>query len=90
MIQKILNLLKLAQILKERGNWPLIKRSKKQLLEFFLCQNGLNKKPILMAFFYWFNMFKGLDVLIWRLETFGFLLDPNLSEKQKKKLTENI
>mgnify|MGYP006090798325 CR=1 FL=1 len=89
MIKKILNLLKLAKILKERGNWPLIKRSKKQLVEFLLCQNGLNKKPILLAPLYWFNMLKGLDVLVWRLETFGFLFESDLREKVKTAFTEN-
>jgi hypothetical protein len=82
MVHKIINLIKLIQIIKTRGNWPLIKRSKKQLLEFVLCKNGLNKKPLILIIPYWFYMLKGLDVLVWRLETFGFLFASNLNDPQ--------
>lgn len=82
MIKRIVNLIKLIQIIKERGNWPLIRRSNKQLLEFILCQNGLNKKPLILIIPYWFYMLKGLDVLVWRLETFGFLFASNLNDPQ--------
>ncbi len=84
MVKRIINLIKLIQIIKARGNWPLIRRSKKQLLEFILCKNGLNKKPLIIAIPYWFYMLKGLDVLVWRLETFGFLFASNLNDQQKK------
>jgi len=82
MVNRIINLIKLIKIIKARGNWPLIKRSKKQLLEFILCKNGLNKKPLILIIPYWFYMLKGLDVLVWRLETFGFLFTPNLNNPQ--------
>ena len=82
MVNRIINLIKLIQIIKARGNWPLIKRSKKQLLEFILCKNGLNKKSLILIIPYWFYMLKGLDVLVWRLETFGFLFAPNLNDPQ--------
>jgi len=82
MIKRIINLIKLIQIIKVRGNWSLIKRSKKQLLEFILCKNGLNKKPLILIIPYWFYMLKGLDVLVWRLETFGFLFASNLNDPQ--------
>ena len=84
MITRIINLIKLIQIIKARGNWPLIRRSKKQLFEFILCENGLNKKPLILIIPYWIYMLKGLDVLVWRLETFGFLFASNLKEPQKK------
>jgi hypothetical protein len=82
MITRIINLIRLIQIIKARGNWPLIRRSKKQLLEFILCKNGLNKKNLILIIPYWFYMLKGLDVLVWRLETFGFLFAPNLNDPQ--------
>lgn len=84
MINRIINLIKLIKIIRERGNWPLIKKSKKQLLEFILCKNGLNQKPLFLIIPYWFYMLKGLDVLVWRLETFGFLFTPNLNNSQQK------
>ncbi len=90
MINRLLNLFKLIQILKVRGNWLLIRRSKKQLLEFILCKNGLNKKPLIQVIPYWFYMLKGLDALVWRLETFGFLFATNLNEPQKKDLTKDL
>ena len=83
MTTRILNLFKLFKVLKLRGNWQLIRSSKKQLLEFILCKNGLNKKPLLLVIPYWFHMLKGIDVLIWRLETFGFLHSSSLGEPQK-------
>ena len=85
MIQ-IINIIKLAQILRERGNWKLIRRCRRQLLEFIFCRNGLNKRSILMVIPYWLYLLKGLDVLVWRLETFGFLFQPNSSEATRQKL----
>lgn len=85
MIQ-IINIIKLVQILRERGNWKLIRRCRKQLLEFIFCRNGLNQRSILMVIPYWLYLLKGLDVLVWRLETFGFLFQPNASEATKQKL----
>ena len=85
MIQ-IINIIKLAQILRERGNWKVIRRCRRQLLEFIFCRNGLNKRSILMVIPYWLYLLKGLDVLVWRLETFGFLFQPDASEATKQKL----
>ncbi len=86
MFQPILNLFRLFWIFKERGNWPLIRRSRKQLREFILCRNRLNPKSIFSVPLYWHRMFKGLDMLVWRLETFGFLFLPETSEDDKKQI----
>ncbi len=83
---QIINLIKLAHILRERGNWKLIRHCRKQLLEFVFCRQGLNKRSILMVIPYWLYLLKGLDVLVWRLETFGFLFQPDASEATKQKL----
>lgn len=86
MIERITNLCKLILIFKERGNWPLIRRSRKQLFDFILCRGGLNRKPLPAALVYWFDLLRGLDLLVWRLETFGFLFPPNLPEAGKSRL----
>jgi len=39
---------------------------------------------------YWFNMLKGLDVLVWSLETFGFLYNPILKDGEKERLNRYI
>lgn len=83
---QIINFIKLVNILRERGNWKLIRRCRKQLLEFVFCRQGLNKRSILMVIPYWWHLLKGLDVLVWRLETFGFLFQPDTSEATKQKL----
>lgn len=90
MIQRILNLFKLMRILKERGNWRLIRHSRKQLWDFILCHNGLNKRPIASVIPYWFFMLKGVDVLVWRLETFGFLFPPGTDEETRRRLNHHI
>ena len=90
MIQRVLNLLKLIQTIRNRGNWPLINRSRKQLIHFILCRNGLIQKPWWTILPYWYHMLKGLEVLIWRLETFGFLYPPGLSEGQKQELNRRL
>lgn len=86
MVQVIINLLKLIQILRERGNWKLIRHSRKQLLDFIFCRNGLCKRSIFKVIPYWFYLLKGVDVLVWRLETFGFLFQPETSESTKQQL----
>ena len=86
MVQPIINFLKLVQILRERGNWKLIRHSRKQLLDFIMCRNGLNKKSLIKVIPYWFYLLQGLDVLVWRLETFGFLFLPDAGETTKKHL----
>ena len=88
MLQKLQNLLALYKIIKARGNWKLIRHSRKQLIGFIFCKNDLNRKSFFQAMLYWFNMLKGLDVLVWRLETFGFLYGPNLSDEEKKKINQ--
>ena len=86
MVDRLINLFKLIQIFKERGNWQLIRHSRKQLREFIRCRSGVNHKSIIGAIVYWFYMLKGLDVLVWRLETFGFLYLPDQSEEDKQRL----
>jgi hypothetical protein len=86
MIHRLTNLYKLIQIFRERGNWKLIRRARGQLLNFILCREGMNKRPLFMVPFYWHNMMEGLDVLVWRLETFGFLFLPGMSEDEKQRL----
>mgnify|MGYP003970469845 FL=1 len=90
MLQKLQNLFILYKIIKARGNKELIRHSRKQLIGFFFCKNDLNRKPFFQAMLYWFNMLKGLDVLVWRLETFGFLYTPNLNNEEKKKLNQYL
>jgi hypothetical protein len=86
MVDRIINLFKLIQIFRERGNWQLIRHSRKQLRDFIRCRSGMNHKSIVGTVVYWFYMLKGLDVLIWRLETFGFLFLPDQSEEDKQRL----
>jgi hypothetical protein len=90
MLQKLKNLFILYKIIKARGNKELIRHSRKQLTGFIFCKNDLNRKPFFQAMLYWFNMLKGLDVLVWRLETFGFLYTPNLNNEEKKKLNQYL
>ena len=90
MLQKLQNLFILYKIIKARGNKELIRHSRKQLAEFIFCKNNLNQKPFFQAIHYWFNMLKGLDLLVWRLETFGFLYGPNLNNEEKKKLNKYL
>ena len=90
MIERILNFFKLYRILKERGNWPLIRRSRHQLTEFVLCRGSMNQKNILGALVYWWGLLKGFDLLVWRLETFGFLFLPQLSESDKAQLNRHL
>ncbi len=90
MFQNIQNFVKLCRILQTHGNWPLIRKSKKQLWNFILCRNGLIQKPFLSAVIYWFKMLKGLDILIWRLETFGFLFSPRLNDADRKYINKSL
>jgi len=78
MIQVFSSIVKLFLALRERGNWKLIKYSRKQLVNFILCREGLNEMSPIRAIFYWYFLLKGPDVLIWRLETFGFLFSPEV------------
>ena len=90
MLQKFKNLLSLYKIIKTRGNRKLINHSRQQLKDFIFCNNDLNRKSFFQAMLYWFNMLKGLDVLVWRLETFGFLYSPILNEEEKDRLNRYL
>ena len=90
MLQKFKNLLSLYEIIKTRGNRKLINHSRQQLKDFIFCNNDLNRKSFFPAMFYWFNMLKGLDVLVWRLETFGFLYSPILNDEEKDRLNRYL
>jgi len=90
MLHNLKNLLILYKIIKTRGNKKLINHSRRQLKDFIFCNNDLNRKSIFQAMLYWFNMLKGLDVLVWRLETFGFLYSPILKDEEKEKLNRYL
>ena len=90
MIQPLLNMFRLIRIVQERGNWPLIRRSRKQLRDFILCRNDLNRKNLLCLPFYWWRMLKRLDMLVRRLETFGFLHLPQTNEYERSRLNEYL
>jgi hypothetical protein len=89
-IQPIVNLFKLIRILKERGNGPLFRRSRKQVLDIVFCRNDINRKNPVSALFYWLGVLKGLDMLVWRLETFGFLHLPYSAEADRVRLNHYI
>jgi hypothetical protein len=89
-IQSIINLFKLIRIFKERGNRPLSRRSRKQVLDVLFCRNDINRKNPVSALWYWFGLLKGLDMLVWRLETFGFLFQPGTTEEQRLHLNRYL
>ena len=90
MIQPIVNLFKLIQIVRERGNKALFRRSRRQVMDIMFCRNAINPKNPVTALFYWFGVLKGLDMLIWRLETFGFLHPPDSSDADRVRLNRYI
>jgi len=90
MLQKLQNLFTLYKIVKSRGNRELISHSRKQLVDFIFCNNDLNRKSFPQAIIYWFNMLKGLDVIVWRLETFGFIYSPILDDEEKIRLNQYL
>ena len=90
MLQKLQNLFTLYKIIKSRGNRELISHSRKQLVDFIFCNNDLNRKSFLQVIIYWFNMLKGLDVIVWRLETFGFIYSPILNDEEKIRLNQYL
>lgn len=90
MIQRLRNLTTLIRILRERGNWPLIRHSRRQLRDFILCRGGLGRRPLLSLIPYWYFMLKGVDALVWRLETFGFLFPPGTDEDTRRRLNRYI
>ena len=71
-----------VKIFKVRGNWPFIRKPKKQLWSFFLYKNKLIQKP----FFYH-------DLLVsngQRLETFDFLFCQRLNDDDRKHLNQYL
>ena len=90
MLQKLQNLFTLYKIIKSRGNRELISHSRKQLVDFIFCNNDLNRKSFPQVIIYWFNMLKGLDVIVWRLETFGFIYSPILDDEEKIRLNQYL
>ena len=90
MIQVVLNIIKLFRVLEERGNWKLIRHSRKQLVDFIFCRSGLNRMSSPRILFYWYRLLKGPEVLIWRLETFGFIFSPEVSQKAKDRLNSYL
>ena len=90
MVQVFLNIIKLYRVIMERGNWKLIRHSKNQLKDFIFCRSGLNRKSPICIFFYWYHLLKGPDMLIWRLETFGFLFSSKVDQKTKDRLNSYL
>lgn len=90
MIQVLLNVIKLYRVILERGNWKLIRHSRKQLRDFIFCRSGLNRKSLVYACFYWYQLLKGPDVLVWRLETFGFIFSSKVDQKTKDRLNSYL
>ena len=90
MIQSIINLFKLVRIFKERGNRPLLRRSRRQVFDILFCRNHINRKNPVSALFFWFGVLRGLDMLVWRLETFGFLHLPDSTEADRARLNRYI
>lgn len=90
MIQVVFNAIMLMRVLRDRGNWKLIRHSRKQLKNFILCRSGLNHISPAYVFFYWYRLLKGPEVLIWRLETFGFLFSPEIGQKAQDRLNSYL
>lgn len=90
MADRFINLCKLINIFRERGNWKLIRHSRGQLRDFILCRGGMNDRSFFRAASYWFYMLRGLDALVWRLETFGFLHLSDRSEEDGQRLNSYL
>ena len=90
MIQIFLNFLRLIRVLNERGNWKLIRHSRKQLIDFIFCRSGLNHLSPSYVLFYWYRLLKGPEVLIWRLETFGFIFSLDIDQRDKDRLNSYL
>lgn len=90
MIKVFLNILRISKALKERGNWELIRHSRQQIQDFILCRSGMNKMPLISLPFYWYRLLKGPEVLLWRLQTFGFLFVPEVKQDTKDYLNSYI
>ena len=90
MFTRVLNGIRLLQIFRERANWKLIRRSRKHLRDFILFRSGVRRASLFSALWHWFYMLKGLDVLVWRLETFGILFLPDATPQDKERLNQNL
>jgi len=90
LIRSIINLFRLIEIVRERGNTQLFRRSRKQVLDILFCRNDINRKNPVSALWYWFGVLKGLDMLVWRLETFGFLYQPGATDEQRARLNRYL
>ena len=90
MIRSFINLFKLIRIFKERGNRPLFLRSRQQVMDIIFCRNDIKRRNPVAALWYWLGVLKGLDMLVWRLETFGFLFQPETSEAQRLQLNRYL
>jgi len=87
---RVLNFFLILRVILERGNFKLIKHSYKQLLGFIMCRSNLNRKSPIHAFFYWLNLLKGPEMLLWRLETFGFIFPENCPDNAKIHLNSKL
>ena len=90
MIKVFSSAIKLFLALRERGNWKLIRHSQKQLINFIFCRTGLNRMSPISAIFYWYRLLKGPEVLIWRLETFGFIFSLDIDQQDKDRLNSYL
>jgi hypothetical protein len=90
LIRSLINLFRLIGIIRERGNTQLFRRSRKQVLDILFCRNDINRKNPVSALWYWFGVLKGLDMLVWRLETFGFLYQPGATDEQRARLNRYL
>jgi len=90
LIKVFFNIIVLARVLRERGNWELIRHSRNQLRNFIFCRSGLNHMPLTCVVFYWYRLLRGPEVLIWRLETFGFLFTSETDQKTRDYLNSYL
>ena len=90
MIKVFFNIIELVRVLRERGNWRLIRHSRNQLRNFIFCRSGLNRMPLTFVVFYWYRLLRGPEVLIWRLETFGFLFTSETDQKTRDYLNSYL
>ena len=90
MIRVFFNVIRIARVLRERGNWDLIRHSREQLKDFIFCRSGLNHMPLIYVLFYWYRLLRGPEVLIWRLETFGFLFTSETDQKARDYLNSYL